>query len=260
MSNFLALSLNSMITEEQLIVPTFFTSVVVEVVTFILMALGIYTMAKRQNLNKKWLAFIPFFNFILLGRVLGSAIVWGKKIKNVGLWVTITSLISTVFNLFLNYGYYLVIIQKIFNVTVYFDTNSFWYLLATGKGVVYNVLSIVSFVPDLAYIFFEVSLIFMVFRMYAPERSLLYSLASVFIEPFFGILLFMVRNRKRHSRDEFIQHRTYTYNPFNNPYGGFENNRNNQQNQPNQKSVEDPFPEFSDKNASSKSDGDDLFS
>lgn len=255
MNNFLASSASSLfnylLNEENLIVPSFAIDVAITVITFVLMSIGIYTMAKRQNLGKRWLAFIPFFNYILLGRVVGNAIVWGKKIKNVGLWVTITSLISTILNLILDYGYYLVVFQKIFNVTVYFDSNSFLYLLACQEGVFYEVLSVVSIVPDIAYIFFEVSIIFMVFRMYAPERSLLYSLASVFIEPFFGILLFMVRNRRRYSREDFMRERAEfrAYDPFGSPNA---NNQNTNQNV--NKKQEDPFPEFSEKKDDNKSD------
>jgi hypothetical protein len=97
----------------------------------------------------------------------------------------------------------------------------------------------------------RISLIFMVFRMYAPERSLLYSLASVFIEPFFGILLFMVRNRRRYSREDFIRERAEftTYDPFGTPHNNYNNNNQNFN-----KKVEDPFPEFSEKKDDNKSD------
>ena len=261
MANFLALNINTLLnvlTDETLVLPRFFADIAISLIAYLFMAFGIYTMAKRQNLKKTWLAFIPYFNFILLGKVLGMAIVWGKPIKNVGLWVAITGLISALFNAVLNYGYYLYVFEQLFSVTVYFKTDSFLYLLASGKGAFYTILNYVSFIPDIAYIFFYVSIVFMVFRTYAPERALLYSLASVFIDPFFGILLFMVRNKRRYSREDFMRDRAQTYNPYSNPFGGY-NNNSTQNTQNTQKNVEDPFPEFSNDNKN-ENKSDDYFS
>ena len=57
-------------------------------------------------------------------------------------------------------AYYLYVFEQLFSVTVYFKTDSFLYLLASGKGVFYTVLNFVSFIPDIAHIFFYVSIVF----------------------------------------------------------------------------------------------------
>ncbi len=233
------------------------SSIIIWLVGFIFMAIAIRYMAKKLNINKGlWMAFIPFVNWLLLGKIVGNAVVWGKKIKNVGLWAMILSIAQTVLMLLLNIGYYLYQAQIVFKVNFLF-TSQFLIDWVNGEGVLYLMVNLLSFAVSIAFIFFEVSVIFLIFRLYAPESALLFSLLSLFIDPpLFGILLFVVRKRERRS---FKQYYT-VYNPYAN-YTGY-GNQNSPQNKP-QNSDVDPFPEFSngkDKSSNSSDDSDEIFS
>ncbi len=237
------------------------TSIATWVVGYVFMAIAIWVMAKRLNINKgRWMAFVPFLNWYLLGKVIGSAVVWGKKIDNVGLWLMLLSIAQTVINFLLSIGTYLYMVSLLFNVDFLF-TSQFLIEWVSGTGIFYNAVSIFALAVDIAFIFFEVSVIFLVFRLYAPESALLFSLLSLFLDPpLFGILLFVVRNRERRSFKQY-------YNVYN-PYANYNNGQNGNpfqspnQNKPQNNDV-DPFPEFSsgkDNSSAKPDDSDEIFS
>lgn len=237
------------------------SSTVTWLVGFVFMAIAIWVMAKKLNINKgRWMAFVPFLNWLLLGKIIGNAVVWGVKIKNVGLWAMILSIAQTVINFLLSIGTYLYMVSLLFNVDFLF-TSQFLIEWVSGTGIFYNAVSIFALAVDIAFIFFEVSVIFLVFRLYAPESALLFSILSLFLDPpLFGILLFVVRNRPRNGFKQF-----YTvHNPYAN-FGdngfGYRNHTPNQnnpsQNKPDKNNDIDPFPEFSNKSGDSSAQSDD---
>ncbi len=222
----------------------------------VFMAIALVVMAKNKGIKKGvWIAVVPFVNYFLLGKIIGEAVVWGKKIKNVGLWVMIFSLTTTILNLIINFGDYLAYFAVAFKLEVTV-TNPFLIGWFSGTSILYTIVYYFSWVLDIAYLFFDVSVIFLVFRLYRPQSVMLFSLLSIFLNPpLFGILLFVVRNDQRISFKQYFR-------PYNNPYNPY-GNPNNPYGQPSQqppKTQEDPFPEFSDKGNNNNSNGsDDLF-
>lgn len=234
------------------------SDVLIWLVGYVFMAIGITYMAKKLNIKKGlWMAWVPFVSWILLGKIIGNAVIWGKKINNVGLWMMIFSIIQTVLFFLLNIGYYLYEISIIFNVD-FILTSQFLINWVSGEGTLYMIAQIIGFVVDIAYIFFEVSVIFLIFRLYAPESALLFSILSLFLNPpLFGILLFVVRKRERKG---FKQYYT-VYNPYanyNNGQNGYQPPNQPPRNPNPQSSDVDPFPEFSNK-PENKTDDDDFF-
>lgn len=55
-------------------------------VSYILKAVGVYTMAKRQGMDYPWLAFVPFARTYLQGELAGSITLKKKTVKNPGIW------------------------------------------------------------------------------------------------------------------------------------------------------------------------------
>ncbi len=249
------------ISDAKFLVLRYISEILIWLVGHIFMAIGITYMAKKLNIKKGlWMAWLPFVNWILLGKIIGSAVVWGKKFNNVGVWMMVFSIIQTILFLLLNIGYYLYEISIIFNVDFIF-TSQFLIDWVSGEGTLYIIAEVIGLIVDIAYIFFEVSVIFMIFRLYAPESALLFSILSIFLNPpLFGILLFVVRKKERRGFRQY-------YNVYN-PYANYNNGQNGYQppNQPSQKqnpqsSNVDPFPEFSNKpeNSENKTDSDDFF-
>ncbi len=230
--------------------------IVVWVVGHLFLSIAIFTMTKKQGYKKLWVSFVPFFNLIPLGKLVGKTTVWGLKLKNVGVWACITGIVSAFFTFIIDLGYYINLVELIFPIKFQI-TNEFLLTWIDNTNVVWFITYYGSSLFDLAYIFFNVSLVFLVFRLYRPQSAILYALLSVFIEPLFGILLFTCRNNPKHV---IVRPQT----PYGGGYygGGYYGGYNPQQPPQNKKPVENPFPEFGDeenKSNDSSSSSDDFF-
>ena len=218
------------------------------ILCFILKGFAIKYMAKQKGLSKLWLSFVPFANYYLLGKVLGKAIIWGKPIKNVGLGVAIVAGVQFVLNTLLTLGnisYYLELLGYDVIYTSQFVEN--W---ANGEGWLYTIVMFLSMGVDLIYIFFNVSLVFLTFRKYNPQRAFAYAILSIFIDGLFGILLFISRKNKPFSYEDYVRSQQNAYYGGSFYGGGFYRPNNNQNEDTKQNSTppEDPFPEFSENN------------
>ena len=239
-------------TAKTLILVSFLITSLITIGAFVLKAIAIRIMAKNRGLDKLYLAWIPFFNYILLGKVIGTVFLFRKKVNNVGVLVTIFALICFVVQTLLNLGYYVYNLGEFFGFEILDYGSVFVENWMYQKGVFYTIIYYFYDVLSLIEIVIKVSLIFFVFRKYAPERAFIYSIVSIFIDPAFSILLFVIRNRKPDSFSNYT--RVYVRPNYDNSY------------KQNGKPENDPFPEFnpnSSKNEnssnSSSSDGEDLF-
>ncbi len=212
-------------------------SLLVSVALFIIKGIAIYTMAKRRNFDKLWMAYVPFLNYILLGKLAGKAVVWGKEIKNIGLVVCILSAVTLIGGYVLDFGYYLAMFGLRVETTSQFVIN--W---ISQTGVFYLICYIVYLVLDLVNLFLTICLALLIFRKYYPERAFLYMILSIFFDFMFGILLFTVRNKDYLTYEDFLRTRQNQYNAQN-PYGRYNGYTN--YNTPSSRREEDPFPEFS---------------
>ncbi len=239
---------------------SFISEVIFWLVGHILLSISIYYMTKRQGYKKLWLSFIPIVNFIPLGKLLGKTVVWGKTIKNVGVWACVFCAISTFVNFLINIGYYMGLAGIAFNWSYNISSN-FINSWINGTHILSIITSYVSIIFDLGYIFFYVSLVFLTFRLYNPQRSFLYAILSVFFEPLFGIFLFVSRNNPRYVviRREQPQNQGGYYGGG--YYGGgyYNGNPQNFNNQNQNKQPENPFPEFGESEDKSTDTGDDFF-
>ena len=221
-------------------------SIVISLALFVLKGVAIYTMAKRRSFDKLWMAFVPFVNFILLGKLIGRVNIWGKEVKNLGLLVCITSAVSVVLGYAIDFGYYLYIIGQVFNVRFEFAT-AFMREWASQTGLIWTIIYYVYLLIGIIDVILNCWIIFTIFRRYAPEKSFMYSLISIFFDFTFPILLFVVRNNEVMTFEDFLRTRNRYYNQNPNNYGGY-NQGGNYYNNPTPPTNEvDPFPEFSNK-------------
>ena len=179
----------SLLTEKEYVIASLIGEIIgaiFVIVCFILKGFAIRYIAKQKGLKNLWMSFIPFLNFYLLGKVLGKAIIWGNQIKNVGLWLAIVSAVQFVLNTLLNVGYYNQIIEYFGYKVIY--SSKFLENWANGTGWLYDIALAISFIVDVAYIFFEVSLVFLTFRKFNPRRALVFSLLSIFVNGLFGMI------------------------------------------------------------------------
>ena len=62
---------------------------------FILQGVGLYTMAKKREMQKAWLSFIPFANIWYLGKLAGECYSFGHKVKRVGIFALVAQVVAT---------------------------------------------------------------------------------------------------------------------------------------------------------------------
>ena len=245
-------------------------------IVYIFQVFGLYTIAKREGYQKKWMMFVPILNTYYIGVCAQKNKVYGMNAKT---FATVTAVLEGV----LVVGYILYYIA-IFLCWDYVE----WEQYDFGSNYVYasgfssdmpsslNWLGWI-FMYGSDYILYWVELVFIVarmllltafFRTYAAQRYLLFSIVGALL-PLPGVLIYAVRNNRGMSYEEYIrrvrernyrmyqqQHgNPYNQNPYNNnPYNNPNNNPYNQnpygQNAQGSANAPDPFDEY---NSSSSS-------
>lgn len=225
------------------------------IAAYVFKCIALYTMAKKQNLTNKWMCFMPFLNFIVIGKLIGEAVVWGVKVKNIGVIVCVLTFISSLFSFAYGFKDFADLFLKVpagEHVSFANGFLNFLYNIDSTSKAVNVVLYFLNMILGLAQIVFEVSMVFLIFRKYNPQRAMLFSILSIFFESLFGIFLFVSRNN---DPVDFSSYRVYERRY----YGGYPGNNGNAQNGGNAQNsgssngaAEDPFPEFDSKSGFGK--------
>ena len=243
---------------------------------YFLMSYGFYRMAKKRNIDKAYIAFIPCARYVIAGKVIGDAIVFGRRTNKLGLIVAIVSGIYFVTSLFLYvYQNYLIfcaldaklpVILSLDGQAIIGGVSIDILMQATYSQTIYviaKIVNVISMIASLAWIVFIFMLWNNLFVKFKPGMAFMYSFLAVIIAmgtyssfaiplEIAGLFVFIFRNRDEIKIVNF-------YNPYGNqsgynnydPYG-----RNNQQsydpygrnnnNQGGQTGQNDPFEEFGD--------------
>ncbi len=234
---------------------------------FLLQGFGLYGMAKKRNISKAWLAFVPFANVYFMGKLAGECGFFGHKMKNAGLYAMIAQIISTLFcflyiaaecYLYYNHG------EPYFAQDDIFGTPQWNLVAGSFADRVYgfyilgqSLLSIITLVARLLMIVLLIGL----YKKYSPKNYRGLALLSFFIVEARFITVFVLRNKPaidyeaymRKMREEYAR-RYQQY--YGNPYGGYGQGGNYGQNgyggyhQPTQNTAPppaEPFEEFSSK-------------
>lgn len=236
------------VNETALLLISLGVSFAITLVTFVLKGVGLYTIARRENVKHAEFAFIPFLSIYLLGKIIGGVKIFGYHVKNLGLVTMITMItyyvLAAVYDGFMCYE----------NVVELFTTGEVGSVIESyGSVWVDVVLYVLMAVFALIYLVLEVFLIFSFFLYYGGKYQMLYSLLSIFIDPLFGILVFALRKKERFDYGNYMKMRFDSYKGtrsgggFNNPQEPFTTNDD-----------KDPFEEYRDKKRS-KADDIDVF-
>jgi len=249
---------------------------------YTLRSIGLYKLAKDKGLKCKLLAVFPLVWVYVLVRLIEESKFFGVALKKLAILFTIILSVTVLINLAYQIIIYYPVALNIFNGnTIHVDIGA--NLADTGVGltkyvgsifveeesfipVYFNVsavntalyvLSYVGMVFDLMTIFIKITLFINIFRKYWPQKMMLATILSVFVESIaFPIFMFIIRNKKPVNYEEYIRKRyQYQRNPYGaygqggpfgqGPYGQNPYNQNPYgQNQ--SSSGENPFGEFSD--------------
>lgn len=215
---------------------SYIISSIITIGIFILKAIAIKTLAKNKGFDKLYLAWIPFLNYVLLGKVVGTCFLFRKKVKNIGILVAITSIIGFIVFTLLNVGAYVYDIEQFLGAEINFN-STFITNWVNAQGLAYVIVYYVYYAFSFVEIILKASLIFFIFRKYAPERAFIYMLVAIFFDFMFGVLLFVIRNRNASNYDDFLRTRVradysyydpnsqYSKNPESDPFPEFRNNQ-----------------------------------
>ncbi len=243
---------------------------------YLLRSIGLYMLAKRQNVRKAFLAWIPLVWFYIFCKLIGKSRIFNMPYEKVAVWLCVIFAVSELLTIAISFISYFPLFQYslIEGGTLYVgsseqlnNANMERYLIIEGNLGVYGtkkilpfgmtkenyfnlleVLNLFSMFFELATIIITISAYFAFFRKYLPQHYMLASLLSIFISPVLAIFIFICRKKDPMDYNEYIRSRYQAYqnsyqNPYNNPYnqGGY----NGGYQQP--KQPDHPFSEFAEK-------------
>lgn len=203
----------------------------------ILLGFGLFAMAKKRNVEKRYLAFIPFVNMLYAGRLAGDTRLFGQRMKHVGVFVMLAQIVAVLagaFTMFsevtLHYNYVLqpitdassqrVISYSFKTVDGYTPTSrSAAFLIAYD-----DISSLILSIAELVYSIFLFLVSSALFRRYAPRSFTWLSLVALFIPASFPIIVFALRNKQPIDYAAYLKkQREAYYRRYGAPggYGGF---------------------------------------
>ena len=256
---------------------------------FIFGAFGVFRMAKRMGLKRKWLAFFPIINLVYVGKIAGEFHVFGQKMKRCGLYAMIAQIFTTA----------LCACLLVSQIYLYFVEGAPVYDAEIGESIWHNLsglsLKMYKFY-ELSYtLFYFVELIYQIllilllnglYRKYAPRNYFIFLILAFLIPPARYIVTFALSGKKpidyeaymRARREAYIRQQQQYYgggygSPYNRPYGNPNgapyNNPYNQPPRPQEpeepfsefggKKQDDPFEEFGDKKPHDTNNPDEFF-
>ncbi len=200
---------------------------------FFLQGAGLYALAKRQNMRKRWLAFVPFANIYYMGKIVGECHFFGQRMKNAGLYAMIAQIVTTVITL----SYILAEVYLIWNFEPMVTElgTIYWVGLKGFAGFVNNFYAVGSYLMALLTLVTQILLVILMmgfFKKYAPRNHRVLSVVVFIIPMARFIAVFALRNREPFDYEEYMrrQHEAYIRrqqqyyngygNPYGNPYGG----------------------------------------
>lgn len=231
-------------------------------ILFILQGVGLYTMAKKKGLQKCGLAFVPFANIWLMGKMAGKCDLFGHPIKRAGLYTMILQILVTIVSgacvaaemyLYIAHG------QPQFTPSDVLQTP-YWGLTGFARVVeeFYAIGDFIYSIPALLYKVFLMILLMGLLKQYSPKNYATLAFLTLFVPEARFITMFALRKRKAIDFEEYMRARREAYfrqrqqyqntygntygNPYRNPYGngGYRYGEQNER----QASPEEPFPEF----------------
>ncbi len=237
----------------------------VYVALYLLRSFGLYTLAKRRNMDKLYLAFIPILWIYTASKLAGHVTFFGARIKKFALWATIVIGISMtlnfVYNLLMYFpliGYFLqggevfVIssaeaiptgaVPYVFDGTFYVRGISYPYELTSGIATMFNIMMVVNYLLDILQILIFINIYMGIFKKYWTKHVFAGTILSVF--GFFGIVIFAVRKHNEVNFDEYMRAKMYYANGMNNPNVYNEERERAYREEQRQARQNDPFAEF----------------
>jgi len=255
---------------------------------YALRSIGLFVLAKRQNVNHAYLAWIPCVWMYTAVKLIKKGRLFNRPFESFALWFCIIFSVSQVLTFVSDFIVYFPLVGNFLmgrNI-VFADSVSYlkqgfseWtsgifvgsdFVNPYGAShhvfvTILNVISYVSILFDLATVFITVFVYINIFKCYWPQHYILAAILSIL--GVFAPFVFVIRKKDPVDYMDYVRSRYNYYNyPYGNPYGGSPNGNNygNPYGNPNQqqppRAPQNPFEEFADKDEIDPGDPFDEFS
>lgn len=152
---------------------------------FIMYSIGLYKMAKNQNLENPWLAWIPVGNYYIVGLLAKDSPFIKRKFKRIEIFTLIAGILYAGILIYSMY----ISLNSISNMNEYMNSvysSSYWSTM---------LISLISSLIALLIRAFMIFTYYHLYKIYSPQEAALYTGLSVFSLTF--VFLFVIRNYKR---------------------------------------------------------------
>lgn len=187
-------------------------------VLYILQAVALYTIAKREGFKNRWMAFVPFFNTYYIGVVSDKNDVFKAKAKYVSLAAALVEFAYCALGVLYYVAMFLIFeggyATPEYSTVIYgsnpveilsgYTQNNLPENLNWAWWVFNNLQDFVLYWVQLILIILKVFLLVSFFRTYASSRYVLFSVFSALF-PVSGIFMFAVRNNCGKNYVEYIK-------------------------------------------------------
>ncbi len=223
------------------IIGTIIVSLLFPIALYLLRSIGLYKLAKNQNIKKAWISFIPCVWIYIACLLVKETRFWKSTVGKMAIIFTIVFTVSALINLvceFLTYypliGNYLlgreIVIISDAELAKSLGLTEFW---VQGEGIwvneqfvypyknphamitVINIIYYASSIIDIFSIIAEITVLFNLFKKYWPSHHILAFIMSCFFG-LTGIFIFVIRNKKPINYNDYMRAR---YNAYYGPYG-----------------------------------------
>lgn len=155
----------------------------ISVATYIFQAIGFHTLAKKQNIDYRFLLWIPFYSvtcapLYIMGKLIGEEVVIGPlKLKKAHIWLPIGTVVT-------------VIVLNIINVIANLIS------LLEGGIIIAVVLYIAVFAACILWFVLYFAAYYSLYKLYNPDYAVLFLVLSIFFPYIIPFFVFSFRNRE----------------------------------------------------------------
>ena len=248
-------------------------AIAISLAFYLLRSIGLFTMAKKENLKCAYVAFIPIAWIYVATKLSGTITFFGKKFKNFAYVALAIMLVADLTFIFVNcviyvpvIGYYLQggevaiavpgeglpgnFVEYGITSGIYLGNNFLNPYVEMGWIIkVASICSVIYRIFEIVQIILLVMIYIGLFRSYMPEHNFIGSMLSVL--GFFPIMVFIVRNKKPVNFEEYIRAKFYGMHASrpnqNGAQGSSMNGEGRNDTPPKRPENDDPFPEFNQK-------------
>ncbi len=121
-------------------------------VLYLAMAFSLYTIGKRNHVRGKWLAFVPIFQYFIIGSLCEEYVIARHRIRFLQWVMVLLALLQIYFSLFS--GFFFAPAKLVVNLLMALILHKFFYLFVPSRATIYAILSMLDQLPLTIILFF----------------------------------------------------------------------------------------------------------